>query len=178
LLAYASAWKLTSWPSEHHALAPPTGATFFSIFLPLVLLVSVAWLSLQFLLTVASLYASLDAATRPISAAAALLDRRTPELAAIAVVFLLLRTLASSVVLTIALAALQVAHASRAAAFALVVTDAIFWAVLNDFLLISRMAAYAAIVEDDLLGNSTLAATPLPGMPPNLAMPEAIPAES
>jgi hypothetical protein len=93
------------------------------------------------------------------------------------VVFLLLRTLAFSVVLTIALAVLQVAHASRAAAFALIVTAAMFWAVLNDFLLISRMAAYAAIVEDDLLGSSTMA-TPLPGTPPNLAMPEATPAEN
>ena len=179
LLGYASAWILTNSTSGQPFSAWPTGIAFVAIFLPLAVLVTAISLFLHLILTLGSLQASVNAdhAMTAISAAVTLLNRRTAEVATIAAVFLLFRALVIGVALTVALAALQLAHSSSAAAFATVVTGALVFVTVSDFLFISRMATYAAVIEDDLLGRSRMA-PPLPATPPGMELPDATFAES
>jgi hypothetical protein len=172
VLSCVGAWIMASSATPHPVLLWPSGSAFCGIFMPLALLITAAFAFAQFILVIAALYAAIRADyPTAIYEAVAFLDRRTPEVAIVAFVFLLLRALVFAAMFSVALSALELAGHSLAAATALAVTSAIFYAAVSNVLLITRMAAYAALIEDDRF-EPAVTSTPAPVLPPTLLFEE------
>jgi hypothetical protein len=154
LLGLAGAWLLASWISgdSRHLIARPDAAGFWLVFCPLVLIIFAVWASLYRIITLAPISA-IAQGSGPVDAlarAVELIYQRPGELAAIGIVFGVLRLGSLGVALQIGFTLMNLSSYSPAATLGLLAVLAAAYFLFSDYLCLSRMGAYAALVQERL----------------------------
>jgi hypothetical protein len=125
---------------------------FFAIFIPLILLVVICWSVLNWFLSVAPLLAVRDGrdALASIAESVHLFRRNSRDFATVGTVFGIIRLVAIVFATLFSLAVIaRAGRISDAAIIAALVAITLAYFVVADFLYISRLAAYAEILEED-----------------------------
>jgi hypothetical protein len=162
ILAFLGAAILTTFASSH---ANPQPGLVFIIFIPLGAVICIVWQTLNWLLSLASIFALRDGADAlaALSAAVSFLRERTGSVAAVSAWTGLAHLVAFSAVasaIPVPLAFVQIAPARLIIAIVILITLAYFAVV--DWLYIARLAGYVCIAELP----DAVAEAELPGVPP------------
>jgi hypothetical protein len=148
ILAFLGAAILTTFASSH---ANPQPGLVFIIFIPLGAVICIVWQTLNWLLSLASIFALRDGADAlaALSAAVSFLRERTGSVAAVSAWTGLAHLVAFSAVasaIPVPLAFVQIAPARLIIAIVILITLAYF--AIVDWLYIARLAAYICIAEN------------------------------
>ena len=157
LLSLAGVWLIATLISgtSRPILVVPDAAGFWLVFCPLALIVSAAWVWLYWIVTLAPLPAMAHG-LRPATAlarAAQLIYRHPGELAAVGIVFGVLRLGSLGLALQAGFMVTSLSSDSPATAWGLLAVLAAAYFLFSDYLYISRMGAYAAFVQNPEFKN-------------------------
>jgi hypothetical protein len=151
-LAVAGAWLIAALVSSNSArgVAVPDTFGFWLVFCPLVLLIWGAWAWLYWIVSLAPLPAVAYglAARDALARAVELIHDRPMDLGAIAIIFGVLRLGSMLIALQAAFGVFAMRSFSRAAQLALVAVIAAMYCVFSDYLFVSRMGSYAALIQN------------------------------
>lgn len=149
--AFGGAWlAATIVSAKHlHPLPWPDAAGFWLIFCPLAVLIAGAWALLYWLLTLAPIPAAGSGMRAPdaLACALAMIHERPLQLAAVGLVFGVLRLVSLWITVQVAWVVFSVGAFSRPAEAGLFAVIVAMYCVFSEYLYVARLGAYAAVVQ-------------------------------
>jgi hypothetical protein len=158
LLSGAGAWLLASLISgdSRYLIAWPDAAGFWLVFCPLILIIFAAWAWLYWIITLAPISAIAQGSgpADALARAVELIYQRPGELSAIGIVFGVLRLGSLGVALQAGFMLMNLSSYSLPATLGLIAVLAAAYFLFSDYLYVSRMGAYAALIQNSEIQNS------------------------